>query len=299
VTGDAVAAGTRCANCQTPLVGPFCSNCGQRHEPHMHSMREFASETFEGFTHADSRLWRTLWYLLMKPGFLTVEFLEGRRARYLPPFRLYLVLSVVLFLAAGSVSHHAVFVGLSVGDNGAVEGVKVQTPAADETPEQRARRLCEGSHFGIGPASWEPRFQEACLKVVQDRGSSFIESFYHNLPRALFLLLPILALAMKLMYWRRYYVEHLLFFIHNHAFTFALFALFTLATAITSWAWLIVLYVLIVLFYPPLYTYRAMRRVYAQGKWTTRAKFFVLACVYLIFVVAIALFTSVYSLLTL
>src|SRR3954466_13168942 len=115
MTGDAVAAGTRCANCQTPLVGSFCSNGGQRQEPHMHSMREFASETFEGLTHADSRLWRTLWYLLMKPGFLTVEFLEGRRARYLPPFRLYLVLSVVLFLAAGSVSHHAIFVGLSIG----------------------------------------------------------------------------------------------------------------------------------------------------------------------------------------
>ena len=262
-------------------------------------MREFASETFESFTHADSRLWRTLWCLLVKPGFLTVEFLEGHRARYLPPFRLYLVLSVVLFLAAGSVNHHAVFVGVSVGDSGSVEGVKADAPAADETPEQRARQLCEGSNFSIGPKSWDPQLREACYKVVQDRGQSFVESFYHNLPRALFLLLPILALAMKLMYWRRHYVEHLLFFIHNHAFTFVLFTLFTLAMAITSWAWLIMLYVLIVLLYPPIYTYRAMRRVYAQGKWITRAKFFVLTCVYLVFVVAIALSTSVYSLLTL
>jgi hypothetical protein len=265
----------------------------------MHSMREFASETFEGLTHADSRLWRTLWYLLMKPGFLTVEFLEGRRARYLPPFRLYLVLSVVLFLAAGSVNHHVVFVGFSVGDRGSVEGVKAETPAANETPAQRAERLCAGDNVTFPWKSWESRFREACYKVVQDRGQSFVESFYHNLPRALFLLLPILALAMKLMYWRRYYVEHLLFFIHNHAFTFALFTLFTLAMAITSWAWLIMLYALIVLFYPPIYTYRAMRRVYAQGKWITRAKFFALTCVYLVFVVAIALSTSVYSLLTL
>jgi hypothetical protein len=301
VTGDAVWAGTPCANCQTLLAGRFCSKCGQRHEPHVHSMREFASETFESVTHADSRLWRTLGYLLVKPGFLTVEFLEGRRARYLPPFRLYLVLSVVLFLVAGSVNHNAVFVGLSVGDSGSVEGVKVDstTPAADETPEQRAQRMCADSHFSVGPKSWEPKFRQACYKVVEDGGRSFVESFYHNLPRALFLLLPILALAMKLMYWRRYYVEHLLFFIHNHAFTFALFTLFTLGIAISSWPWLIALYVLIALFYPPVYTYRAMRRVYAQGKWITRMKFFVLACVYLVFVVAIAVATSVYSLLTL
>lgn len=144
-----------------------------------------------------------------------------------------------------------------------------------------------------------PRLRAACYKIVEDRGERFIESFYHNLPRALFVLLPILALAMKLMYWRRYYVEHLLFFVHNHAFTFVLFTVFTLFMAITSWGWLMALYVLIVLLYPPVYTYRAMRRVYGQGKSVTRLKFFALACVYLVFVVAIALVTSFYSLLTL
>ncbi|MEJ0036331.1 MAG: DUF3667 domain-containing protein [Gammaproteobacteria bacterium] len=263
-------------------------------------MREFTSETFESFTHADSRLWRTLWFLVARPGFLTVEFIEGRRARYLPPFRLYLVLSVVLFLVAGSVSHRTVFVGVNTDESGSLSGVKVETTTStDETPEQRARRVCEGANFSIGPKSWDARIREACRKVVLDRGSTFVESFYHNLPRALFVLLPILALVMKLLYWRRHYVEHLLFFIHNHAFTFVLFTLFTLGMAITSWGWLVTLYILVVLFYPPIYTYRAMRRVYAQGRWITRLKFLVLACVYLVFVGAIAVFTSVYSLLTL
>lgn len=265
-------------------------------------MREFASETFESFTHADSRLWRTLWLLLTRPGFLTVEFLEGRRARYLPPFRLYLVMSVVLFLVAATVNHHTVVLGIGVStdDSGSIQGVQLETAnTANETPAQRAERICTGANFQIGIPSWEPRFREGCRKIVLDGGKTFLESFYHNLPRALFVLLPILALVMKLMYWRRYYVEHLLFFIHNHAFTFVLFTLFSLAMAITSWTGLIVLYVLLVLLCPPLYTYRAMRRVYAQGKWITRLKFFVLTCAYLIFVVAITIFTSVYSVLTL
>ena len=294
-----VRAGGRCANCQTPLVGPFCSNCGQRNEPHMHSMREFASETLESFTHADSRLWRTLWLLLTKPGFLTVEFLEGRRARYLPPFRLYLVLSVVLFLAASSVNHHTILVGLSVDENGSLEGMKVQTSATNETPQQRAQRICAGSNFDIGPKSWDPKMREACYKVTLDGGHAFTESFYHNVPRALFVLLPILALAMKLMYWRRHYVEHLLFFIHNHAFTFLVFTVFSLAMAVTSWKYLVALYIALVVFYPPFYTYRAMRRVYAHGKWVTRFKFFALSLAYFTFLLALGLFTAVYSLLTL
>jgi hypothetical protein len=263
-------------------------------------MREFASETFENLTHADSRLWRTLWYLISRPGFLTVEFLEGRRARYLPPLRLYLVLSVVLFLVASSVNHSTMIVGLGVStdDRGSINGLKVETNATDETPAQRAQRICTGANFDISGLD-EQRLREACYKVVLDNGHEFVKAFYHNVPRALFLLLPILALAMKLMYWRRHYVEHLLFFVHTHAFTFVLFTLFTLAMAITTWGWLVALFILIVLLYPPVYTYRAMRRVYAQGKGITRLKFFVLSCVYLVFVLTLTIATSRYSLLTL
>ncbi|MEJ1964161.1 MAG: DUF3667 domain-containing protein [Gammaproteobacteria bacterium] len=309
MTGEVVAASEHCANCQTLLVGHYCSNCGQKHEPHIHSMREFAGETLESVTHADSRLWRTLWLLIARPGFLTVEFLEGRRARYLPPFRLYLVLSVVLFLVATSVSHHATVVSLSTPAAKAADrpsdltlslkNVQIVPAKPAEAPEQRARRVCEGSHFGIVPQSWEPRMREGCYKVVLDEGTSFLEHFYHNIPRALFFLLPLLGLVMSAMYWRRYYVEHLLFFIHNHAFTFVLFTVFALALAVTSWGWLMSVYALVMLFYPPYYTYKAMRRVYAQGKWVTRAKFFVLSVAYVAFTLALALFTTVYSLLTL
>ena len=84
-----------------PLGGEYCAACGQRHEPHLHTVAHFAAEAFESISHADSRLWRTLWYLLSRPGFLTREFFEGKRVRYLPPFRLYLVISVVFFLIVG------------------------------------------------------------------------------------------------------------------------------------------------------------------------------------------------------
>ncbi|GAC1589556.1 MAG: hypothetical protein NVS3B5_22130 [Sphingomicrobium sp.] len=68
-------------------------------------MREFLAEAVEIITHADSGFWRTLRPLLLKPGLLTCEFLSGRRASYLAPFRLYLfVLSVLFFLIASLTS---------------------------------------------------------------------------------------------------------------------------------------------------------------------------------------------------
>jgi hypothetical protein len=84
------AAGTsRCENCGAPLTGKYCSACGQHHFDHpVHDFGHFVSEAFEDLTHADSRLWRTLIALLFRPGFLTREFLDGRRVRYLPPVRL-------------------------------------------------------------------------------------------------------------------------------------------------------------------------------------------------------------------
>src|ERR1700690_3005339 len=88
----------RCDNCLAPLTGAYCSACGQRVLHHGLSLREFLGDAAEVIPHADSRFWRTFGPLLVRPGFLTQQYIKGRRASYLPPFRLYLVLSVVFFL---------------------------------------------------------------------------------------------------------------------------------------------------------------------------------------------------------
>src|SRR5262245_51891783 len=94
----------------------------------MHSLREFLAEATEVFTHADSRLWRTIRPLLLRPGFLTREFLRGRRARYLPPFRLYIVASVLFFLFASLGSHTPHFIGFGTDDKGVPTSVTLVDP---------------------------------------------------------------------------------------------------------------------------------------------------------------------------
>lgn len=86
-----------CANCETPLQGQYCANCGQRARDRMISVWELVKEASEVLTSLDSRLWRTLGMLLFRPGRLTSDYLLGRRARYIPALRLFLGLSLIFF----------------------------------------------------------------------------------------------------------------------------------------------------------------------------------------------------------
>jgi hypothetical protein len=110
-----VAAGRACANCGTVTAGNFCSHCGQRLDTQLHSVGHFLREATEVMTHADARVWSTLLPLLTRPGFLTREYFAGHRARYLQPFRLYLILSVVFFLMAALLRDHHDVAGLPAG----------------------------------------------------------------------------------------------------------------------------------------------------------------------------------------
>jgi hypothetical protein len=306
------AAGPLCENCRAVVAGRYCSNCGQRVEPPVHTLWHFLTVAFEDVTHADSRLWRTLGALLFKPGFLTREFLDGRRARYLPPVRLYLVISVVFFVWLATLA-------------------KAPPDDAHMTPEQRAaiaqaRQAAEEARRAAGasavlvipadgkasapsPAAAAPKesfsgsslagdtehckkmsymgpgrdgLVRGCMQAAQDHGRSLIESFMHNLPRAMFVFLPLLAAVMLLLYWhpRHYYVEHLLFYVHNHAFFFLVILMAgLLGTLLPSIAtligWLTMLYI-------AWYVYRAMRVMYGQGRLRTFGKLAVLAIVYLL-----------------
>ncbi|HEX5786731.1 MAG TPA: DUF3667 domain-containing protein [Woeseiaceae bacterium] len=90
----------RCLNCGAVRIGQYCGQCGQRSTTRLISLWELVRDAFGDLFELDSRLWRTLLPLLGRPGRLTREYLEGRRARYMPPFRMYLVLSLLFFVIA-------------------------------------------------------------------------------------------------------------------------------------------------------------------------------------------------------
>jgi hypothetical protein len=307
VAADTPGATARCDNCGAAVSGRYCAACGQRLEPPVHSLPHFIGAAAEDLTHADSRLWRTLAALLFHPGYLTREFLAGRRASYLPPVRLYLVISVVFFLWA-SATHEVRVVQFSEPDHGPPKAELAPLDADSfgavlpgESAEQHAERVCSRGVNYDGP--WRERVQpaahRACVRLVLDKGRSLPEVFMHNVPRALFLFLPLLAGVMMLMYWRprRYYVEHLLLFVHNHAFLFLLLLLAGLASALLRplAGWISAA----VFLYIAWYAYRSMRVVYGQGRAVTLGKLVLLSLFYLVSGVLMIGLVSLYSVFTL
>ncbi len=89
--------GIRCNNCRAPLTGPFCHICGQRDDDLRRPIWTFFRELFDALFDTDSKIIKTILMLVMVPGGLSRAFMEGRRARFLPPFRLYVVLLFVFF----------------------------------------------------------------------------------------------------------------------------------------------------------------------------------------------------------
>ncbi len=87
-----------CLNCGDPTPGEYCPTCGQRKVDVQVSVRALVVDVLEDQFILDKRLPRTLAYLLFQPGRLTVEYVNGRIVRYIHPFRLYLVTSIIFFL---------------------------------------------------------------------------------------------------------------------------------------------------------------------------------------------------------
>lgn len=114
---------THCENCGTELRGHYCSNCGQAAIDYRRSFRHVIVDVLDSFLNWDSKFIRSIGLLLWRPGWLTNQFLEGRRVRFLHPLRLYLLVSIVFFLCARLIP---------VSDN-------QTTKAEDLPPEARAR----------------------------------------------------------------------------------------------------------------------------------------------------------------
>lgn len=343
-SADAAAAAPppACLNCGEALRGQYCGNCGQRARTRLISVWELVSDAVVDLFELDSRLWRTLIPLVLRPGRLTYDYLRGRRVRFMPPFRMYLVLSIVFFLVAffdpqqkfsilyeaapaeagqadadGAAPLDREALRREIYEDLAAEGVAVpplpgEAPAATDDRGANAGDdedgNCDFSDFDAsGMPDWlerrltQQRLEHVCEQVTAGGGKAFADRLLDNVPASLFLLLPLMALILKMLYplSKRYYVEHLLFVLHFHAFFFLILTLQVLfqrtTTLLAMPGWTGNLAVFVVSLYIPLYLYKAMRRVYGQGRLLTILKYLVLLLSYTIGFSIIMLLAVLYT----
>ncbi|HYM85811.1 MAG TPA: DUF3667 domain-containing protein [Pseudoxanthomonas sp.] len=368
---------THCENCHVALQGEFCHQCGQSiHSPVRHAGHAI-EEVFESFWHLDGRLFRTLRDLLA-PGRTTLEYLAGHRQRYLPPLRLFVIMSLLAFFV-GKLTIHVDRepVSLSVdtsaitgsktveevkrnrdrmlaeieksrnGDGNSIPGVDALQIAAQVQIEGEAanriteltrgsapppaagdaalgRRKPEGALFSKDNEVWDPARNPAKInwlpafanewltgKLIQGRENiesmegrpdKWVQALLSSLPSALFLLVPVFALMLKIAYVfkRRLYMEHLVVALYSHVFLLmaltAVFLLFALAAWVqphVGW-FAVCLYVAIaaLLTWVPIYLLLMQKRVYAQGWPMTLLKYSVIGVsyFYLLVFAAVAMF---------
>ena len=163
-----------CKNCNVKQEEWFkyCPNCGQEQIDKLVTFKQFLLDFLGDYFTFDSLFIRSFRPLLFKPGFLTNEFLAGRRVRYIPPIRMFIFISIVFFLFLGPV--------------------------------------------------------EQAAQIERNEEAEFLDSFFSVwFPRLFFLLLPLFALFLYLLFRKpgRFYLMHFIFSVHFHSFVLLLLTL--------------------------------------------------------------------------
>jgi hypothetical protein len=200
--------GTPCPNCRTAIAGPWCYACGQRAEKYDRSILHLIAEAFEGLTHLDGRVWTTLPKLLLRPGKLTREYLDGHRAVQIPPFRLFLVVLLAVFFA-GSLNFGADPVKLNPVPT---KSLVMKNPS-DAADMQRAAAQMRATAKG----RWLMERGAAALEHPEAL-SAAMERWAHQFA---VLMLPIAALMLSVLFVFKkgvYVFDHLIFSMHSLSF---------------------------------------------------------------------------------
>jgi hypothetical protein len=200
----------RCANCGAEVPGRYCGACGQERSRSLRiPFHRLAGEAAGELLSVDSRIGRTLPPLFLEPGSMTRAWLDGRRASHTSPVKLYLVCSFLFFLA-GALRPDAEGSRLGAGGDREVR--------VDEEALQELRAS------GAVGARVAARLGELAALPPGELGRRTGAGLRENLPKAMFALVPALALFLRLAYLRAgiYLAEHLVFALHAHAVAFAL-----------------------------------------------------------------------------
>jgi Protein of unknown function (DUF3667) len=222
---------TNCENCGAALTGPYCANCGQPAIDYHRSFGTILLDAADAFFNLDARFFTTFALLFAKPWRLTNDFLAGKRQRFVHPLRVYLMASLAFFLLIKELnmnkphvppkSPHAPVVLLK---RDALSGSAVTLAPSETTGD-------EGVSFQLSPsdekamppfARWLKARAEEKIGPTGARGDLFLKALIDNLPYMVLGCIPIFSIVLKLLYIRkrRFYIEHLIFALHTHAFVF-------------------------------------------------------------------------------
>ena len=275
-----------CKNCETLFEGKYCPNCGQSVFEYERPFR-FLIADFTGNIFAfDTRFWSSLKALTLKPGRLSKDFIQGKRARYMPPFRFFIFTSFLFFLVFSSYLGKAVVVSdkdkqevykaLQQTDSTAVktqtktvldslEGNELFTTKTDSTQNALNNLTINFSADKDNTDIDEVERLKKAVRTVIENPKIYMNSFLKFLSWSLFLLLPVYALILWLFFRKTtpYYYSHLILAVNQHSFWFLILTVvFTFQYLLPERDFELELYLLYLL---PLHTFLGYKQLYNRG----------------------------------
>jgi hypothetical protein len=305
-----------CLNCGTTVIGKYCHVCGQENIEPKESVWHLLSHFFSDITHFDGKFFTSLKDLISKPGFLSREYMFGRRVKYLNPIRMYLFTSFIFFLVFFSffrVDESIVKIrvnSINLDNIDSVELKQLSEEINNGVPltKEQIRKRYDSTAISFAAEKYKSKKEyDSLLKTGQvkdnwikrmfaykgielnekyrnnkSRGiAEIIGKIQHTIPQMLFVLLPLFALLLKLLYIRRknfYYTDHAVFTIHFYIFIFlAMLPIFALikiqGNTGANWINYVNLVLIAGIFF---YLYKAMRNFYKQSRGKTVFKYLLL-----------------------
>lgn len=274
-----------CLNCAEALQGRYCHRCGQRDQERRLPLKALFHDVLHDIWHLDHKILHSVWLLITRPGLLTLDYLEGRRMRWVPPFRLYIFVSFVLFAALSTIR--------MVGDRKAAQN---QTPRAPAPVALAVSSKDAPNTPAKAKSPWAADLK-ARGKRAQENPDQYQRLFLANLSKALFLLMPLFAGLLHLTYLRRktLFVDHMVLSLHHHTLSFFVILGLMGLNALPGEDWGTIPGCLL-FFLPPVHLGAALRRIHGQSWGKSLLKAALVSGAYALVVGAVLVGLLIYSL---
>lgn len=284
-----------CLNCRHVVDQKFCPNCGQENTDTRKTFHHLFIHFFEDLTHYENAFWKTIRNLLFRPAALTKEYLSGKRLSYLAPVRLYIFISFITFLLIALFPNN-VSENLDKSD-------KEISSKFEKKDKIRVKSFNSNKHFELRSmkeldsiqkyGKENEKFSEfeywlygKAVHVTEHNTQKeiivkFVESFIHNIPKILFIIMPFFAFFLWIFHNKKkwYYFDHGIFTLHYFSFLLLIFlilfiinkviGLFGADSPISFIADLSTFVGMIWMFY---YFYPAHHRFYGEGRFVSFVK---------------------------
>ena len=294
-----------CLNCEHHLdiSDRFCSYCGQKNSSKPLNLKELLVEFFAGLISYDSRFRKTISALVFRPGKLSKEYIQGKRIKYVNPFRFFISTAIIFFLAISWMNSDSLKEFKSTSEVEQIENDENFNYEFDFEENSPAYKIADfiktNPRTNYAEAVNSLEIEETVMNQLKfnflfgyarlkESPIGFLNFLLPKLPFFLFFFIPIFTVFSSLLYIRRKipYTHHLIFNYNQQTVFLILLFFGTIISFISSWVWLLV-YVF--------YLYMSMRKFYNQSRIKTMSKQFIIINFYWISALLVLTSLSVLS----